>query len=102
MKTSTPFLGGNCEGRQRLRRRPSERGHHSTPKAIVDRVHVAGEVQATDRVRILVVVLREKKKKKGLVALFFRFRCRTSTRLRSPRQRHQQSTRVTRPNPPRR
>lgn len=73
MKTSTPFLGGNCEGRQRLRRRPSERGHHSTPKAIVDRVHVAGEVQATDRVRILVVVLREKKKKKRVSGVVLPF-----------------------------
>lgn len=59
MKTRTPFpSGGDGEGRQRLRRCPSERGHHATRQAVVDRVHVAGEVQASDRIRILVVVLR--------------------------------------------
>mgnify|MGYP006996948797 FL=1 len=62
MKTRTPLLsGGNGEGRQRLRRRPSERRHHSTRQAVVDRVHVAGEVQASDRVGVLVVVLRAQK-----------------------------------------
>lgn len=65
------ILSGGNEGRQRLRRRPSERGHHSTRQAVVDRVHVAGEVQATDRVRILVVVLREKKLVSGVVLPFW-------------------------------